>query len=297
MGCFFFLCGGFFIWSFRLNFQNFFESGELKLIYNVIKCSENFVKKKIRLYFLEKIYWKCKQKRTTCILGTLLLVEIFNCVHWSCILLLFTSTTAKTSVFFSNIRQKHDTDETWSTMFKIVPDLLKSHSSIHCKIFQIKSVIILLSLNACLKFCAVVAGPSDRPSIQQEQELLLLEALSKRQPSYYGTSNSLMDILGRSMNLLLISCVFFVGWVHFCFEKKKKIEKKCKQTTSDLLSCYQKHYSYLRKNKLRLIGISIKITTNELSFKMRITFSFHLANPFYEHNGQTTIVLFLMWIK
>lgn len=90
-------------------------------------------------------------------------------------------------------------------MFKIVPDLLKSHSSIHYKIFQIKSVIILLSLNACLKFCAVVAGPS----IQQEQELLLLEALSKRQPSYYGTSNSLMDILGRSMNYYCLYCVFF----------------------------------------------------------------------------------------
>lgn len=85
-------------------------------------------------------------------------------------------------------------------MFKIVPDSLKSRSSIHYKIFQIKSVIILLSLNACLKFCAVIAGPS----IQQEQELLLLEALSKRQPSYYGTSNSLMDILGRSM----IYCLF-----------------------------------------------------------------------------------------
>ncbi|XP_055310502.1 serine proteinase stubble isoform X3 [Sitodiplosis mosellana] len=78
-------------------------------------------------------------------------------------------------------------------MFIIVPDILKFHFSVDHKIFQIKSVIFLLCLNACLKFSVVIAGPS----IQQEQELLLLEALSKRQPSYYGTSNSLMDILGR----------------------------------------------------------------------------------------------------
>lgn len=80
-----------------------------------------------------------------------------------------------------------------------VPDLLKSQFLIHHKIFRIKSVIFLLYLNACLKSCVVIAGPT----IQQEQELLLLEALSKRQPSYYGTSNSLMDILGRSMFFIL----------------------------------------------------------------------------------------------
>ncbi|XP_031631479.1 serine proteinase stubble isoform X3 [Contarinia nasturtii] len=80
-----------------------------------------------------------------------------------------------------------------TTMFILVPDLIKSHFSVHHKIFQIKSVIFLLCLNVCLKFSVVIAGPT----IQQEQELLLLEALSKRQPSYYGTSNSLMDILGR----------------------------------------------------------------------------------------------------
>lgn len=83
-------------------------------------------------------------------------------------------------------------------MFTIVPDLLKSQFS--NKIFQIKSVIFLLCLNACLKFSVVIAGPT----IQQEQELLLLEALSKRQPSYYGTSNSLMDILGRSMFITFV---------------------------------------------------------------------------------------------
>lgn len=82
-----------------------------------------------------------------------------------------------------------------ATMFILVPGSLKSHFSIHHKIFHIKSVIFLLCLNACLKISVVIAGPT----IQQEQELLLLEALSKRQPSYYGTSNSLMDILGRSM--------------------------------------------------------------------------------------------------
>lgn len=90
-------------------------------------------------------------------------------------------------------------------MFTIVPDLLKSQFS--NKIFQIKSVIFLLCLNACLKFSVVIAGPT----IQQEQELLLLEALSKRQPSYYGTSNSLMDILGRSMlNRFYLFFFFFI---------------------------------------------------------------------------------------
>lgn len=80
-------------------------------------------------------------------------------------------------------------------MFIFVPNLLRSRFSVHHKIFQIKSVVFLICLNICLKFSVVIAGPT----IQQEQELLLLEALSKRQPSYYGTSNSLMDILGRSM--------------------------------------------------------------------------------------------------
>lgn len=73
-------------------------------------------------------------------------------------------------------------------------ELIQNLFTIRQRIFQIKLVIFLLCLNICLKFTTVTAGPS----IQQEQELLLLEALSKRQPSYYGTSNSLMDILGRS---------------------------------------------------------------------------------------------------
>lgn len=104
-------------------------------------------------------------------------------------------------VVFSSVFRQHDKSidkpkkKKFKTMFLKVPDLLKSRFSIHHKHFQIKSVIFLLCLNACLKFCVVIAGPT----IQQEQELLLLEALSKRQPSYYGTSNSLMDILGRSM--------------------------------------------------------------------------------------------------
>lgn len=73
-------------------------------------------------------------------------------------------------------------------------ELIQNVFTVRQRIFQIKLVIFLLCLNICLKFTAVTAGPS----IQQEQELLLLDALSKRQPSYYGTSNSLMDILGRS---------------------------------------------------------------------------------------------------
>lgn len=96
-----------------------------------------------------------------------------------------------------------------ATMFKLVPTLLRSQFSVHQKFFQIKSVIFLLCLNACLKISVVIAGPT----IQQEQELLLLEALSKRQPSYYGTSNSLMDILGRSMYSSAI--LFRSTWIKY----------------------------------------------------------------------------------
>lgn len=57
------------------------------------------------------------------------------------------------------------------------------------------AVILIVCMNVmCLWLDGVAAGPTS----QQEQELMLLEALSKRQPSYYGTSNSIMDILGRS---------------------------------------------------------------------------------------------------
>lgn len=76
-----------------------------------------------------------------------------------------------------------------------VPSELLRQFSYRNRIFHIKSVIFLLCLNVCLKLSAVIAVPTS----QQEQELLLLEALSKRQPNYYGTSNSVMDILGRSM--------------------------------------------------------------------------------------------------
>lgn len=82
-------------------------------------------------------------------------------------------------------------------MFISVSDKLLNYISIEKKILKIKSIIFLLCLNVCLKFSVVGAGPST----QQEQELMLLEALSKRQPSYYGTSNSIMDLLGRSMFL------------------------------------------------------------------------------------------------
>lgn len=61
---------------------------------------------------------------------------------------------------------------------------------------RVYSVILLvLCVNACCWWpTTAIAGPTN----QQEQELMLLDALSKRQPSYYGTSNSIMDILGRS---------------------------------------------------------------------------------------------------
>lgn len=59
------------------------------------------------------------------------------------------------------------------------------------------AVTFALSLYMC--FLLTVAVNAE-PSSQQEQELLLLDALSKRQPNYanYGSSNSLMDMLGRS---------------------------------------------------------------------------------------------------
>lgn len=86
-----------------------------------------------------------------------------------------------------------------------VPDMIRNPFAqiVQQKFFQIKTVIFVVCLNYCLKTCVVCAGPT----IQQEQELLLLEALSKRQPSYYGTSNSLMDILGQSMcSVLFRNC-------------------------------------------------------------------------------------------
>lgn len=57
-------------------------------------------------------------------------------------------------------------------------------------------IILLLIFNLdYFKICAN-AGPTP----QQEQELLLLDALNKRQAVFngYGTSNSLMDMLERS---------------------------------------------------------------------------------------------------
>lgn len=55
--------------------------------------------------------------------------------------------------------------------------------------------LLILMFNYSCKLCAN-AGPTP----QQEKELLLLDALDKRQSVFngYGTSNSLMDMLGRS---------------------------------------------------------------------------------------------------
>lgn len=55
------------------------------------------------------------------------------------------------------------------------------------------AIVVLLTINYFL-LCAK-AGPTP----QQEQELLLLDALDRRQPIYNGFStNSIMDMLGRS---------------------------------------------------------------------------------------------------
>lgn len=74
-----------------------------------------------------------------------------------------------------------------------------------------RTVIFIVFLNI---FCAMTTMTTilvnAEPSSQQEQELLLLDALSKRLPSTsssnfvtsnlnnYGSSNSIMDMLGRS---------------------------------------------------------------------------------------------------
>lgn len=62
------------------------------------------------------------------------------------------------------------------------------------RIYGILFVLIFMFNYSC-KLCAN-AGPTP----QQEKELLLLDALDKRQSVFngYGTSNSLMDMLGRS---------------------------------------------------------------------------------------------------
>lgn len=59
--------------------------------------------------------------------------------------------------------------------------------------------VLILMLNYSCNLCAN-AGPTP----QQEKELLLLDALDKRQSVFngYGTSNSLMDMLGRSKSLI-----------------------------------------------------------------------------------------------
>lgn len=100
-------------------------------------------------------------------------------------------------------------------MFSFVPDSIRRYCSIRIRCFQIKSVIFLLCLNICLKFSSTAAGPTS----QQQQELLLLEALSKRQPSYYGTSNSIMDILGRSMYRFVCVCVCVLAICVWKFRK------------------------------------------------------------------------------
>ena len=70
---------------------------------------------------------------------------------------------------------------------------------------QLKAVILcILCLNIeVFNLSNSGYGASAEPTSQQEQELLLLDALGKRQASQsslnYGSSNSLMDMLGRSM--------------------------------------------------------------------------------------------------
>ncbi|KAG4073308.1 hypothetical protein HA402_002653 [Bradysia odoriphaga] len=74
-----------------------------------------------------------------------------------------------------------------------VPEIIKYLKL--SRLIRVKAVIFILCLNVVFKLSTVRCEPTS----QQEQELLLLDALSKRQPSNtnYGSSNSLMDMLGR----------------------------------------------------------------------------------------------------
>lgn len=71
-----------------------------------------------------------------------------------------------------------------------------------CSLNKLVSVIYLvLGLILLIKSCG---GSDNGPSSQQEQELLLLEALGRRYSNNPTTSNyspnSIMDILGKSKN-------------------------------------------------------------------------------------------------
>lgn len=78
-----------------------------------------------------------------------------------------------------------------------------------------KAITLALCLYVCILLTVAVSAD---PSSQQEQELLLLDALSKRQPNYsnYGTSNTLMDMLGRSN---FLSFFFFFIYLSLCLSK------------------------------------------------------------------------------
>lgn len=60
----------------------------------------------------------------------------------------------------------------------------------------------ILLVTLCFCVCLEIRTVCAEPSAQQEQELLLLEALSKRQSgnANYVSTNSLMEMLGRSKN-------------------------------------------------------------------------------------------------
>lgn len=69
------------------------------------------------------------------------------------------------------------------------------------------TIVVVVTVNYFL-LCAR-AGPTP----QQEQELLLLDALDRRQPIYNGfSSNSIMDMLGRSMFLCVRGITSLKVW-------------------------------------------------------------------------------------
>jgi hypothetical protein len=88
-------------------------------------------------------------------------------------------------------------------MKKTVKFILKTISIINLRINSnsVSYVIIILVLNSFIQHNNVLAGPTP----QQEQDLMLLDALGRRQT--YNTnnnyeSNSIMEILGKSTERL-----------------------------------------------------------------------------------------------
>lgn len=139
------------------------------------------------------------------------------------------------------------------------------------RITKISTVIIVLWLNVCILMNGIAeAGPTS----QQEQELMLLDALSKRQPSYYGTSNSIMDILGRSRFCL----IHIPPRLHRIDRSNRLSIKRIREHRPLQLHWIKKERE---RKKLKIINNSIIFngaTVMDLHKFMVFLFQYHVAN-------------------